>query len=51
MKAKTDRFREVWAKLDPSATGKINREDLSKLLFSVGKDLGWKESYKKSQER
>jgi hypothetical protein len=33
MKSKTDTFKEEWAKLDPSATGKIKKDDLNNLLF------------------
>lgn len=51
VKNKTEHFRDEWAKLDPAATGKIKNEDLTELLFAIGKDLGMHESYKKSQSR
>lgn len=48
-KSLIENFREQWAKFDPKATTKIGKHDLPQLLFNLGRDFGWSESFKKSE--
>ena len=46
-----EKYRTAWAKFDPNGAGVIEPSNFPKLMFELGRPLGWDDSYKDKPHR